>query len=148
MEKAKILKTLLKVSRIKKQLNMSQRQVSYGRGKPDEKTKGYQVAQVTSGKFDFNDYDVFHILSKQKYFPGFDNLGRVDYFMLLSCFILAGADIRTRVEKGTVNVKILIDPKDRSGFMERFEKLISERYGSLKARLRASEEGSAKATDN
>ena len=105
--------------------------------------KHYQVAQVISGKFNFDEYDLFHILSKQKYFPGFDDLGRVDYFMLLSCFILAGADIRTRVEKGTVNVKILIDPKDRSGFMERFEKLISERYGSLKARLRASEEGPA-----
>jgi len=148
MNKAKILKPLLRISTIKKWVNMSQRQAGYGRGKPKEIMKGYQVAQVISGKFSFDDYDLFHILSKQKYFPGFDNLGTGDYFILLSCFILAGADIKTRVEKGKVNVKVFIDPKDRSGFKERYEKLISEKYGSIKGRLRASEQWSAKATDN
>jgi hypothetical protein len=98
--------------------------------------KHYQVAQVISGKFNFDDYDLFHILSKQKYFPGFDNLGTGDYFILLSCFILAGADIKTRVEKGKVNVKVFIDPKDKSGFIKRFGKLISEKYDSIKGPLR------------
>jgi hypothetical protein len=104
--------------------------------------KDFQVAHIVSGKFNF-DHDVFHILSNQhpfqRYFPEFESLGMVDYFVLLNCFAEAGADIRTRIEKGKVEVKIFIHPKDKFQFYERFGKLISEKYASLKARLRVSQ---------
>ena len=90
--------------------------------------KSYRIAYIRSGHSDYED-KVRNLLSKrhryQKCFAAFD------YLDLADCFILAGADIRSRIEGDEVHVEIFIDSEGKSDFMTRLGALISKKYASL-----------------
>ena len=90
--------------------------------------KDYRIAYVRSGHSDYDD-KVWMVLSirypLQRYFAKFDHLDLAD------CFVLAGADIRSRIEDDEVHVEIFIDPDGKSDFVTRLENLITEKYDSL-----------------
>ena len=93
--------------------------------------KDHRIGYVTSGRSEYDD-GIWEILSKRhpspKYFAEFDHLDLAD------CFVLAGADIKTRIKGREVQVKIFIDPKGKSDFVVRLGSLIAEKDTYLKAR--------------
>ena len=93
--------------------------------------KNHRIGYVTSSHAEY-DNEIWEILSKRrpspKYFAEFDHLDLAD------CFVLAGADIKTRIKGGEVQVKIFIDPKGKSDFVVRLGSLIAEKDTYLKAR--------------
>ena len=93
--------------------------------------KDYRIAYVISGHSAYDD-EVWELLSSKIYpqrcFTEFDHLDLAD------CFILAGADIRTRIEGDEVYVEIFIDQEDKPNFMARFDSLIEEKYACLEGR--------------
>jgi len=90
--------------------------------------KSYRIGYIRSGHSDYEN-KVLNLLSKrhryQKYFTEFDHLDLAD------CFILAGADIRTRIDGDDIQVEIFIDSEGKPDFMTRLGALISEKYASL-----------------
>ncbi len=90
--------------------------------------KDYRVAYVTSGHSDYND-EVWKLLSKRHRLLG--AFPEFDYLYLADCFVLAGADIRTRLEDDEAHVEIFIDAEDKAGFMTRLDSLITEKYAAI-----------------
>ena len=92
--------------------------------------KNHRIAYVTAGHSEFDD-DVREILSRQHpYQRCFTEFYHID---LADCFILAGADVKTTIHQAEdVHVEMFIDPEDKSVFLARLRKLISEKYASMR----------------
>ena len=90
--------------------------------------KDFRIGYVTTGHSDYDD-EVWELLSwkiyPQRCFTKFEHLDLAD------CFILAGADIKSRIERDEVYVESFIDPEGKSDFMARFDRLIEEKYACL-----------------
>lgn len=93
--------------------------------------KDYRLAYITAGHSEYDD-EIREMLSKnhpyQRCFTEFDHLDLAD------CFILAGADIKTRTKDDEVQVEIFIDPEGKSDFVKRLDRLIAEKYACFRGR--------------
>ena len=91
--------------------------------------KNHRIGYVTSGRSEYDD-GVWEILSKRH--PSPRSFIEFDHLDLADCFVLAGADIKTRIENGQVQVEIFIDPEDKSDFLARWGRLVEEKYAYLR----------------
>ena len=93
--------------------------------------KNHRISYVTSGHSEY-DAEIREILSKRHHSPRC--FAEFDHLDLADCFVLAGADIKTRIKDGEVQVEIFIDPKGKSDFVVRLSSLIAEKDTYLKTR--------------
>jgi len=90
--------------------------------------KDYRIAYVTSGHAEYAD-EIWEILSKKGLSQG--SLAEFNHLDFVDCFILAGADIKTRIED-EIQVEVFIDPESKPDFVARLSGLIAEKYAYLK----------------
>jgi len=93
--------------------------------------KNHRIGYVTSGHSEY-DAEIGKILSKRH--PSPRCFAEFDHLDLADCFVLAGADIKTGIKDGEVQVEIFIDPKGKSDFVANLGRLISEKDAYLKGR--------------
>ena len=101
---------------------------AYVRPEEGEPMKYHRIGYVKSGHSEYDD-GVWEILSKRH--PSPRSFIEFDHLDLADCFVLAGADIKTRIKGGEVQVEIFIDPKGKSDFLERLGSLVEEKYAYL-----------------
>ena len=100
--------------------------------------KDFRIAYILAGHSHYDD-ELRKFLSKkhshQRCFAEFDGIDLAD------CFLLAGADARTTTEEDDIEVAFFINTDDKAGFMQRFKKLVYQKYDSLRVKWKTYEPG-------